>query len=99
MRNDRFTKATLDQRRLMLKSELTSARNKIRTYMKANSNPETFKEVLIKDARTKGSPEARFAADNMMKRRGIEGKKDEYSMKELQLYLEYIKAYEDVYKQ
>ena len=99
MRNDRFTKATLDQRRLMLKSELTTARNKIRTYMKAHSNPETFKEVLIKDARTKGSPEARFAADNMMKRRGIEGKKDEYSMKELQLYLEYIKAYEDVYKQ
>ena len=99
MRNDKFMKGSVAERRIMLKAELTKVRATVSDYMREASPPETFKQVMIKDARQKGSAEARSAAKKMMQRQGIDASISDYSYKELQLFLEYASAYDKYWKQ
>ena len=99
MKNDRFMKGSVSERRLMLKGELTRVRATVNEYMREFSPPETFKQVMIKDARHKGSAEARSSARKMMKRQGIDASISDYTHKELQLFLEYVSAYDKHWKQ
>ena len=99
MRNDKFMKGSVSERRIMLKAELTKVRATVSDYMREAAPTETFKQVMIKDARQKGSPEARSAAKKMMQRQGVDAGISDYSYKELQLFLEFVSAYDKYWKQ
>jgi hypothetical protein len=66
--------------------------------MSESAGPETFREVMVRQARQGGSSEARFAASKMMERQGVEANISDYTHKELQLFLDYVKAYDQYYK-
>ena len=98
MGSPKFMKGSVDQRRLMLKGALSDAKATVREYMKEYSTGPTMLEQMRKDALTKGSKEARFAANKFMEKQGFKGAVRDMGYSELRTYMDYIKAYEEIYK-
>jgi hypothetical protein len=98
MADKTFMKGTVAARRRILKSRLTEVKAIVSSYMSESAGPETFREVMVRQARQGGSSEARFAASKMMERQGVEANISDYTHKELQLFLDYVKAYDQYYK-
>ena len=95
---DMFKKAAVPERQLLLRAALGRVKADIRKYVDSTSNPDLIIESLRKKALTKGSKAARKAASSMLEGKGVTGRIKDYGYKELQLYLEYVTAYDKFYK-
>lgn len=92
-----FKKATVDQRRVMLRGALSKAKADVTKYVNSSVAGNTSIEAMRKKALTSGSKEARRAASRMLEDRGVTGKVKELNFKELQLYLTHVKNYDKFY--
>ena len=97
MNSEKFMKGSVDQRRLMLKGQLKEARALVNEYMKEYSTGDTMLEQMRKTALTQGSQEAKYAANKFMASQGFKGQVRDMGYSELKSYLDYIKAYDEIY--
>ncbi|MCP4489926.1 MAG: hypothetical protein GY820_21795, partial [Gammaproteobacteria bacterium] len=94
MLNDpRFMKGTVSQRQLRLKEELRLVRQTVSKYMK-DAAGQTAIESLRRNAHMAGSAGSRQAAKKMLSERGIQAPINDLGYRELQMYMEFIVAYE-----
>ena len=96
--DDVFMKGTVNQRRARLKKELSQVKSIVSKYFKETASGEGAILGLRRTAATAGSPEARFAGKKMLRERGVEAEIRDLGYKELQLYLSYVDAWDNYYK-
>ena len=97
LKDDKFTKGSVDQRRRRLKTELTKLKSVVREYMKTSRRDGVAIEAMRKDAMTKGSPGARRSALKLLKSKGVEAPLRDLGYTELQLYMDHVKIWDEYY--
>ena len=98
MNNKDFMQGSVDQRRNMLKTQMKAIRTDINEYLKEYAPAEKAIAQMRKTALSKGSKEAKYAANKFMKQQGVDVAIRDMGYKELQLYLDYIDYYEKLWK-
>ena len=98
MRDPKFTKGSVDERRSMLKTELKTVRSAVTKYFKDVATGDSALLGLRRTAATKGSAEAKRSAKKFMRGRGVEIPISEMSYSELALYMNYLDLYKDTYE-
>jgi len=96
---EQFMKASLNERRGMLKSVLRSARKQIRERLdKGRTTGDNVKLRTIRKAQTKFSKEVKAETMKAMKDKfGIEGKLEDYSLAEIDVFIEYGNYLKDAF--
>lgn len=95
MKGGKFKEASIDQRRLMLRGEMSRIKADLREYMKNTPENNMAIESMRRKAAAAGSKEARAAAKRHLEKQGSAAAIKAMGYKELQEYLEYVKAYDE----
>ena len=97
LKDDTFINANLDRQRSMLKTSLRKVRKEVKEIMEASSG-SSYVLRMRRSAVGKGrSKETRQAAKRHMKSKGYETSVRDMSVTELIHYMDYIKAYDEMY--
>ena len=96
---EQFLEANLNERRGMLKSVLRSAKKQIRDRLdKGQSTGENIKLRTVRKAQTKFSKEVKDETMKAMKDKfGIDGKLEDYTLAEIDVFIEYGNYLKDAY--
>ena len=86
------------EERIRLKEELRIVKQTVSTYMKDAAAGEPAIQALRKNAHVVGSDSARTAGKRMLSERGVKAPINELGYRELQMYMDFVKAYDDYYK-
>jgi hypothetical protein len=98
-RSDKYQKANIAERRVMLRATLSEVNSKIKSYLKDAAPNETRLTALRREATTKGSKETRFLAKGFLKEKfGYEGRIQDMGYDTLNAYLQYIDYMDDYLK-
>ena len=96
---EQFSKASLNERRSMLKVILRSAKKQIRERLdKGHTTGDNIKLRTIRKAQTKFSKEVKAETMKAMKEKfGIDGALEDYSLSEIDVFIEYGNYLKDVF--
>lgn len=93
-----FMKGTVGQRQIRLKEELRKVRETVTGYLK-DSKSDSAVESLRRSAHVSGSAVARSAGKRMLQKKyGINAPINELGIRELQVYMDFVKSYDEYYK-